>query len=170
MNKDTEILRLFNKYQCDKSQDNLFYLFIAAEQLVKETANRIFNKLPPSLNINKDDIVHWGKTGLADAIEHSEIFAKKNTDITPIMYLNSRISGTIMDELRRMDWQNTATDQTSSVESFVNKFIKEHRRFPTNSELLGIFPCHINDPELLLDIIFSKAIISIKQKSNDNKE
>ncbi len=66
--------------------------------LVKYIADRISIRLPP--NISRDELISAGIVGLLDAIEKfdPEMGIKFQT------YAEHRIKGTILDELRKMDW------------------------------------------------------------------
>lgn len=66
--------------------------------LVWQTAERIASKLPSFVSI--DDLIGWGNLGLMDAIERFD--TSRNTKFST--YCGTRITGHIIDELRRLDW------------------------------------------------------------------
>lgn len=66
--------------------------------LVWQTAERIASKLPSFISI--DDLIGWGNLGLMDAIERYD--TGRGTKFST--YCCTRITGHIIDELRRLDW------------------------------------------------------------------
>ena len=65
---------------------------------VYQTAERMAAKLPDHVNIN--DLIGWGTLGLIDAINRFD----PGREIKFSTYCSTRISGQIIDELRRLDW------------------------------------------------------------------
>ncbi|MBN1522175.1 MAG: FliA/WhiG family RNA polymerase sigma factor [Candidatus Aureabacteria bacterium] len=66
--------------------------------VVKYTVSRILPGLPP--HVHPDDLISAGVTGLIEAIENYDI--SSNTKFES--FANFRIHGSIIDELRAMDW------------------------------------------------------------------
>lgn len=66
--------------------------------LVKYIANRIAMRLPPQIEVN--DLINAGVLGLIDAIEKFD----PAKEVKFKTYAEIRIKGSILDELRSMDW------------------------------------------------------------------
>src|SRR3990167_11291192 len=84
--------------------------------MVKYVANRIALRLPPHIEV--DDLISVGIIGLIDAIEKYDPSrgAKFKT------YAEFRVRGSILDELRSMDWvPRSVRQKASSLDAVIEK-------------------------------------------------
>jgi RNA polymerase sigma factor for flagellar operon FliA len=93
-----EELKLWKKYKRTKSRalhDDIVKRYL---YLVKYVAGRVAIGLPPNVEFN--DLVSYGILGLFDAITKYDVSQGNKFET----YAVSRIRGSIMDELRKLDW------------------------------------------------------------------
>ena len=90
-----EVWKRFHKAHSDESRNSLLEYYAS---IVKYTAERLHSKLPDKVEV--DDLISAGNFGLMDAIDafDPERGVKFETYCAP------RIRGSILDELRSMDW------------------------------------------------------------------
>lgn len=95
---NTDEKNLWRKYReegDEKARETLINKYLP---LVRYIAGRIAIHLPP--NIEMDDLIGWGIVGLLDAMERYDY--KQDTRFNT--YACIRIKGTILDQIRSLDW------------------------------------------------------------------
>jgi RNA polymerase sigma factor for flagellar operon FliA len=107
------------------------------EQIVKEyssmikyVANRIALRLPPHIEV--DDLISVGAIGLMDAIEKYDPSrgAKFKT------YAEFRVRGSILDELRSLDWvPRSIRQKASNLDAVISKLQSQLGRLPEDEEI-----------------------------------
>ncbi len=90
--------KLWEKYAAEKSADLREQLILEYAPLVKLVAGRLSMYL--GYNVEYDDLVSYGIFGLIDAIDKFD-FLK---DVKFETYASLRIRGSILDQIRKMDW------------------------------------------------------------------
>ena len=85
----------YHKTHDDNSRNLLMEHY---KYLVKYTADRLYSKLPDKVEL--DDLVSAGNFGLMDAIDAYD----PGRGVKFETYCSPRIRGSILDELRNMDW------------------------------------------------------------------
>ena len=93
--KNQEINHVDQKSMDDKQQEEFILKYTP---LVKQIAERMALRLPP--NISKEELIGSGALGLFDAIDKFD----SSKGVKFRTYANLRIKGSILDELRKMDW------------------------------------------------------------------
>lgn len=96
MNDDE--LKLWKKYKRTKSRMLREEIVKRYLYLVKYVAGRVAIGLPPNVEFN--DLVSYGILGLFDAINKYDVTQGNKFET----YAVSRVRGSIMDELRKLDW------------------------------------------------------------------
>lgn len=94
MNKD----KLWEQYHKNPTQEIRSQLIEAYAQLVKLVAGRLSMYL--GYNVEYDDLVGYGVFGLIDAIDKFD----STKDVKFETYASLRIRGSILDQIRKMDW------------------------------------------------------------------
>jgi RNA polymerase sigma factor FliA len=125
-----DIEQIWEKYQKTKDDSYRNMLMEYYRPLVKYSAERLHNKLPDKVEL--DDLTSAGTFGLMDAIDAYD----PSRGVKFETYCSARIRGSILDELRSMDWvprlvRARATQlnkATSSLETNLG-------RKPTESEI-----------------------------------
>jgi RNA polymerase sigma factor for flagellar operon FliA len=92
------IAEIWEKFLKDRSEKLRNILLEHYLPIVKYTADRIYTKLPDKVEL--DDLVSAGIFGLKDAVEAFD----QARGVKFETYCTPRIRGSILDELRSMDW------------------------------------------------------------------
>ena len=98
--------------------------------MIKYVANRIALRLPPHIEV--DDLISVGAIGLMDAIEKYDPSrgAKFKT------YAEFRVRGSILDELRSLDWvPRSVRQKASNLDAVVSKLQSRLGRLPEDEEI-----------------------------------
>lgn len=93
-----EEIKMWKKYKRTKSLEIREEIVKKYLYLVKYVAGRVAIGLPPNVEFN--DLVSYGILGLFDAITKYDVSQGNKFET----YAVSRIRGSIMDELRKLDW------------------------------------------------------------------
>ena len=91
-------VQLWREYRRSKDQKVRDRLILTYAPLVKYVAGRLGSGLPA--HVDDDDLVSYGLLGLIGAIERFD----PDRDIKFETYAIARIRGSIIDELRALDW------------------------------------------------------------------
>ncbi len=105
-------------------------LIVHYAPLVKTVAGRVSTGLPRS--IEQADLVSYGMFGLIDAIEKFD----PSRNIRFETYAITRIKGTIIDELRAIDWvPRSVRAKSRAIEKAIAELEAKLRRSPTDAEI-----------------------------------
>ena len=123
-------------------------LILTYAPLVKFVAGRLGSGLPA--HVEENDLVSYGLLGLIGAIERYD----PDRDVKFETYAISRIKGSIIDELRAMDWvPRSVRARARDIERAIAKLEARFHRAPTDGEIskeLGVSEDELN--ESLTDI------------------
>ena len=124
------ITKLWEDYKSTGSMDDRNRLVVHYSALVKYVAGRLAAGLPNS--IEQADLVSYGMFGLIDAINKFEPARGFKFET----YAMSRIRGSIIDELRSIDWvPRSLRAKARAVEKVYTKLEHELLRTPTDAEV-----------------------------------
>ncbi len=124
------IAKLWDDFKASGSIEDRNRLVVHYSPLVKYVAGRLSAGLPNS--IEQADLVSYGMFGLIDAINKFEP-SRGNKFET---YAMSRIRGSIIDELRSIDWvPRSLRAKARAVEKAYTKLEHELLRTPTDAEV-----------------------------------
>lgn len=127
---DREVRALWQRYAADHDPSVREQLILHYAPLVKFVAGRVGVGMPSS--VDHADLVSYGIFGLMDAIEKFEL----DRGIKFETYAVTRIRGSIIDELRAVDWVPRAVRaQARQIESAMQELVAKHNRTPTEEEL-----------------------------------
>ncbi len=132
--------------------------------LVKYTADRICAKLPDKVEL--DDLVSAGIFGLKDAIEafDPERGVKFETYCTP------RIRGSILDELRNMDWvPRLVRARSHRLEKATQTLEAQLGRLPNERELAEEMEMPMDEFHRLQRDANAIGLVSLNNKFNENE-
>lgn len=110
--------------------ENTDQIVVEYSPMIKYVANRIALRLPPHIEV--DDLISVGAIGLMDAIEKYDPTrgAKFKT------YAEFRVRGSILDELRSLDWVPRSVRQKAShLDSVASKLQSKLGRPPEDEEM-----------------------------------
>lgn len=96
--REVERTKLWEEYQNNPSQDIREKIIIEYAPLVKVVAGRLSMYL--GYNVEYDDLVSYGVFGLIDAIDKFDM----GKEVKFETYASLRIRGSILDQIRKMDW------------------------------------------------------------------
>ena len=96
--KEVERQKIWEKYTKNPTQEMRAQIIIEYAPLVKIVAGRLSMYLGG--NVEYEDLVSYGVFGLIDAIDKFDT----NKDVKFETYASLRIRGSILDQIRKMDW------------------------------------------------------------------
>lgn len=124
------ITKLWDDFKATGSMEDRNRLVVHYSPLVKYVAGRLSAGLPNS--IEQADLVSYGMFGLIDAINKFE----PSRGFKFETYAMSRIRGSIIDELRSIDWvPRSLRAKARAVEKVYTKLEHELLRTPTDAEV-----------------------------------
>ena len=138
-----ETQALWRDYVKTKDQAVRDRLILTYAPLVKYVAGRLGSGLPA--HVDENDLVSYGLLGLIGAIERFD----PNRDIKFETYAIARIKGSIIDELRAMDWApRSVRSRARDIERSIAELERKLHRAPTDEEIaekLGITTDELDD-------------------------
>ena len=121
---------LWDEYRKKPSQELREKLIIEYSQLVKIVAGRLSMYL--GHNVEYDDLVSYGIFGLIDAIDKFDL--AKNVKFET--YASLRIRGSILDQIRKMDWiPRTDRQRQTQIDEAMKQIEMRTGRVATDEEL-----------------------------------
>jgi RNA polymerase sigma factor FliA len=134
--KEGELRELWRRYKDSRDPNARERLVIAYSPMVKFVAGRLGAGLPS--HVEDADLISYGLMGLIGAIERFD----PDRGIKFETFAMARIRGSIIDELRSLDWvPRSVRSQAREIEVAQQKLEHELQRAPTEEELarkLGI--------------------------------
>src|SRR5215212_2038825 len=128
---------MWREYRANKGDKALRdRLILTYAPLVKYVAGRLGSGLPA--HVDEGDLVSYGLLGLIGAIERYD----PERDVKFETYAIARIKGSIIDELRAMDWvPRSVRARARDIERAIGELERKLHRAPTDEEIsekLGI--------------------------------
>src|ERR687896_130198 len=138
---DTQALR--QEYKRTRERALRDRLILTYAPLVKYVAGRLGSGLPA--HVDEGDLVSYGLLGLIGAIERFD----PDRDIKFETYAIARIKGSIIDELRSMDWvPRSVRARARDIERTISQLESKLGRAPTDEEIsqkLGLTQEELDD-------------------------
>lgn len=126
--------------------------------LVKYIAGRLAIGLPRSVEM--DDLINAGVVGLIEAYHNFDI--EKGVKFET--YASLRIRGSILDELRGMDWVPRSTRARSrKIERMISRLENELGRSPSEQELAAGLGVEMDEYYSMMDDVSSTALLSLDE-------
>ena len=127
---ETSRNKVWMEYSKTKKNELRELLIIEYSQLVKLVAGRLSMYL--GYNVDYDDLVGYGIFGLIDAIDKFDY--GKNVKFET--YASLRIRGSILDQIRKMDWiPRSLRQKQKKIDAATSKIESAHGRLATDEEL-----------------------------------
>jgi RNA polymerase sigma factor for flagellar operon FliA len=137
-----ETQALWREYAKSKDQGVRDRLILTYAPLVKYVAGRLGSGLPA--HVDENDLVSYGLLGLIGAIERFD----PDRDIKFETYAIARIKGSIIDELRAMDWvPRSVRSRARDIERAIAELERKLHRAPSDEEIaekLGVSTDDLN--------------------------
>ena len=128
--KAIELRDLWKRYKGNDDQQARERLVVAYSPLVKYVAGRMASGLPS--HVDEADLISYGLVGLINAIERFE----PEREIKFETYAITRIKGSIIDELRSLDWvPRSVRARAREIERTNQKLEHKLQRAPTDEEM-----------------------------------
>jgi RNA polymerase sigma factor for flagellar operon FliA len=128
--------KLLEEYAKLKSPELREKIILEYAPLVKVVAGRLSMYL--GYNVEYDDLVSYGIFGLIDAIDKFDYMKEVKFET----YASLRIRGSILDQIRKMDWiPRTIRQKQKKIDSVIHEIEQETGRVATDEEIakgLGI--------------------------------
>ena len=138
-----ETQQLWREYRKSKDQHVRDRLILTYAPLVKYVAGRLGSGLPA--HVDENDLVSYGLLGLIGAIERFD----PGRDIKFETYAIARIKGSIIDELRALDWvPRSVRSRARDIERAIGELERKLHRAPTDDEIsekLGVTTEELNE-------------------------
>ncbi len=150
-----EAWRLYKEQGDLKARDQLI---LAYSPLVKYVAGRMSSGLPA--HIEEGDLVSYGLLGLIGALERFD----PSRNIKFETYAISRIKGSIIDELRALDWvPRSVRSWARKVEATVTRLENELMRAPTDEETAAALEISVDEYQDILNQISCSSIVALDE-------
>jgi len=151
----SEAWRLYKDNGDSKARDQLI---LAYSPLVKYVAGRMSSGLPA--HIEEADLVSYGLLGLIGALERFD----PSRNIKFETYAVSRIKGSIIDELRALDWvPRSVRSWARKVEATVTKLENQLMRAPTDEETAAALGIDVDEFQDILNQISCSSIVALDE-------
>lgn len=164
MRESVALWRKYKKTKDPKLREQIVEKYL---YLVKYVAGRTAINLPS--NIDLGDLVSYGILGLFDAIEKYDVEQGNKFET----YAVSRIRGSIMDELRKLDWApRLLRKKAREVEKKYKELEEELGRVATDDELaqaLNVSVKELNDIYSELSCTTFLSLDEVWENQNGNK-
>ena len=122
--------KLWNEYAATKSSEVREQLILEYAPLVKLVAGRLSMYL--GYNVEYDDLVSYGIFGLIDAIDKFDSMKEVNFET----YASLRIRGSILDQIRKMDWiPRTIRQKQKKIDAAMKEIETTTGRAATDEEI-----------------------------------
>ena len=152
--RQTDMKDVWSSYKKTGDEKAREQLVLAYSPLVKFVAGRMSSGLPA--HIEESDLISYGLLGLIGAIERFD----PEREIKFETFAVSRIKGSIIDELRSLDWvPRSVRAKAREIEAKQTKLEHELGRVPTDREVAEALEMSIEDfQESLLQISNSTVV------------
>ena len=134
--KEVERQKIWEKYTKNPTQEMREQIIIEYAPLVKIVAGRLSMYLGG--NVEYEDLVSYGVFGLIDAIDKFDT----NKDVKFETYASLRIRGSILDQIRKMDWiPRTVRQRQRKIDEDIKSLEARTGKTPTDemlAEELGV--------------------------------
>jgi len=154
-NDIAEAWRLYKEEGDSNARDRLI---LAYSPLVKYVAGRMSSGLPA--HIEESDLVSYGLLGLIGALERFD----PSRNIKFETYAISRIKGSIIDELRALDWvPRSVRSWARRVEAAVTRLENHLARAPMDEEIAAELGIDVEEFQAILNQISCASIVALDE-------
>ena len=156
--KSIELKDLWRRYKDDGDPRARERLVLAYAPLVKYVAGRMSSGLPA--HVEEADLISYGLLGLISAIERFE----PERQIRFETFAVTRIKGSIIDELRSLDWvPRSVRAKAREIERANAKLEHKLRRAPTDQEMAKALDTTVEDFQESLVRISNSSVVALDE-------
>jgi RNA polymerase sigma factor for flagellar operon FliA len=150
-----EVWRRYKEHSDMRARDQLI---LAYSPLVKYVAGRMSSGLPA--HIEEGDLVSYGLLGLIGALERFDL----SRNIKFETYAVSRIKGSIIDELRALDWvPRSVRSWARKVEAAVTRLENRLARAPSDEETAAELGVDLDEFQDIINQISCASIVALDE-------
>jgi len=161
--KAIELKDLWKRYKTSGDERARERLVVAYSPLVKYVAGRMGSNLPA--HVDEADLISYGLTGLISAIERFDL----SRAIKFETYAITRIRGSIIDELRTLDWvPRSVRARAREIERANQKLEARLQRAPTDEEMASELEISVSDFNESLVQISTSTLVALDELWNTN--
>ena len=151
----TEIWRTFRRTGDPAVRDRLILMYAP---IVKYVAGRLGSGLPA--HVDEGDLVSYGLLGLISAIERYD----PDRDVKFETYAIARIKGSILDELRSLDWvPRSVRSRARQIERAMSELEAKLGRAPSDEEVANKVGISVDELEESLTDISRSSIAALDE-------
>ena len=155
---EAKVRELWSRYKNGGDQAARDHLILSYAPLVKYVAGRMGNGLPA--HIEEADLISYGLLGLISALERFD----PAREIKFETYAVSRIKGSIIDELRSLDWvPRSVRVKARDIERICATLESRLHRAPTDKEIADGLGMTINEFQQALVQISNTSIVALDE-------
>ena len=156
--KAIELKDLWRRYKDDREEKARERLVLAYAPLVKYVAGRMSSGLPS--HVEESDLISYGLLGLISAIERFE----PEREIKFETFAITRIKGSIIDELRSLDWvPRSVRTKAREIERMNAKLEHELHRAPTDQEMAKGLDVTVDEFQESLVRISNSSVVALDE-------
>jgi RNA polymerase sigma factor FliA len=156
--KAVELKDLWRRYKAEEDQRARERLVLAYAPLVKYVAGRMSSGLPS--HVEESDLISYGLLGLISAIERFE----PEREIKFETFAITRIKGSIIDELRSLDWvPRSVRARAREIEKANAKLEHELQRAPTDQEIADRLELTLEEFQDSLMRISNSSVVALDE-------
>jgi len=161
--KAIELKDLWKRYKTSGDERARERLVVAYSPLVKYVAGRMGSNLPA--HVDEADLISYGLGGLISAIERFDL----SRAIKFETYAITRIRGSIIDELRTLDWvPRSVRARAREIERANQKLEALLQRAPTDDEMANELGISVSDFNESLAQISTSTLVALDELWNTN--
>src|SRR3954449_2038633 len=156
--KAIELRDLWSRYKGERDEKARERLVLAYAPLVKYVAGRMSSGLPS--HVEEADLISYGLLGLISAIERFE----PEREIKFETFAITRIKGSIIDELRSLDWvPRSVRTKAREIERANAKLEHELHRAPTDQEMAEQLGVDVEEFQESLVRISNSSVVALDE-------
>ncbi len=155
---DKEIIELWRRYKQGADPVARDRLILTYAPLVKYVAGRMGTNFPS--HVEESDLISYGLLGLIGAIERFDL----SRNIKFETYAITRIKGSILDELRSLDWvPRSVRSMARQIERSSAKLENKLHRAPSDEEMASDLGLTMDEFRDALTRISSSTIVALEE-------
>ena len=156
--KAIELRDLWRRYKSSGDERARERLVVAYSPLVKYVSGRMASGLPA--HVDEADLISYGLVGLINAIERFE----PEREIKFETFAITRIKGSIIDELRSLDWvPRSVRARARQIEKANAKLEHQLHRAPTDQEMADKLEVSVEEFQESLVRISNSSVIALDE-------
>ncbi len=162
---DADMRDIWTQYKESPNQDLRNILLEKYLPLVRYVAERLSHSLPSFVDV--DDLASMGIFGLFDAIDRFD----PTMGVKFKTYAMNRIRGSILDELRSLDWvPRLVRIKANKIDKACRALHRTLGREPTFFEMAKELGMHFDEYNLMIEGAAATAIISLSEEWTDQED